>query len=102
MSEEPRLEHRMNRAMSVANTVWREIRDFIPHNCQHEAFDRMLNVFHQHGVEIITDRDRRDMGLPPRGPDGWTAEEIFVLEQLRLDAMMNVIVPMSSSVKISK
>jgi len=48
-----------------------------------ELFDHMW----KEGVEIVTDEDRRMAGLPPRGADGWTFEEIAILEQRRLEIM---------------
>jgi len=40
------------------------------------------------GAEIISDYTRELAGLPPRGPDGWTFEEIIELEKRRLEIMM--------------
>ena len=39
------------------------------------------------GVEVFTDYDRQEAGLPPRGLDGWTVEELLALEKMRLDAL---------------
>lgn len=39
------------------------------------------------GIEILSDQMRSDLGLPPRGPDGWTMEEIMALEERRLEMM---------------
>lgn len=39
------------------------------------------------GIEILSDQMRADIGLPPRGPDGWTVEEIIALEEKRLEIM---------------
>lgn len=39
------------------------------------------------GVEILTDDDRRAAGLPERGPEGWTIEELIILEEKRLEVM---------------
>ncbi|TIL36189.1 hypothetical protein [Mesorhizobium sp.] len=97
-----RSNHRMLRARALANEVWREINGFIADECKREVCDRLMAVFMREGVEVLTDHNRQDLGLPPRGPDGWTEQEIFVFEQLRLDAMMNVVVPMSSSLKIGE
>jgi len=30
------------------------------------------------GAEVLTDYDRHELGLPPRGPDGWTFEELRI------------------------
>lgn len=48
----------------------------------------IMDLLTAEGVEVLTDRMRADIGLSPRGPDGWTAEEILALEAHRLDAML--------------
>lgn len=49
--------------------------------------------FRTEGVEIITDATRAEAGLLPRGPDGWTIEEMQILERRRLEAMYSVTPP---------
>ena len=39
------------------------------------------------GVEVLTDHHRNEMGLPPRGPNGWTENEIRAYEERLLLAM---------------
>lgn len=41
------------------------------------------------GVEVFTDYDRQEIGLPPRGPDGWTVTEMHALENKRLEALIS-------------
>lgn len=48
-----------------------------------ELFDKL----YEEGIEIVTDHTRAAMGLPPRGPDGWTMEELIALEQKRLEML---------------
>lgn len=48
-----------------------------------ELFEKLW----EEGVEIITDQIRAEIGLPPRGPEGWTVEELVVLEERRIEAM---------------
>lgn len=66
------------------STVERNIADDIHH--------QLLTTFLDHGVEIITDADRAEAGLPPRGREGWTGVELCILEHARLSAMMAPIV----------
>lgn len=47
----------------------------------------LSGLLRSHGAEIISDADRAAFGLPPRGPDGWTQEEIVALERRRLEVM---------------
>lgn len=51
------------------------------------------------GAELVTDWDRDQAGLPPRGSLGWTIEELRVLEYRRLEAMLQ---PMPSVVRLTE
>lgn len=50
--------------------------------------------FRSEGVEIITDALRSEAGLPPRGDDGWTIDELTVLERRRIELMMGPLPPL--------
>lgn len=39
------------------------------------------------GVEVMTDWHRQQIGLEPRGPDGWTAQEIADYDRHILEVM---------------
>ncbi len=56
-------------------------------DCMRDLTRELLDELYARGVEIITDEDRIAAGLPPRGPDGWTMEEIVALEKRRLELM---------------
>ncbi len=58
-----------------------------PHRFEQELYERLGAELNKYGAEIISDSDRAQYGLSPRGPDGWTAEEITALEQKRLEAL---------------
>ncbi len=49
------------------------------------------------GVEVLTDYHRAEMGLPPRGPNGWTEDEIHLYEKRLSHAMRTTIPPTFSS-----
>lgn len=69
-------------------------------NAMREIHCDLFDKFHEQGVEIITDYTRQEAGLPPRGPDGWTTEELIALEQRRLELMrrpMQFVVPIEGS-----
>lgn len=91
-----RVDVRQRRAQSLAaavmDKVHREINAINPDDIQHQAAEivyyAMLDVMCDEGVEVLTDHTRSAAGLPPRGPDGWTIEEILALERARLDALM--------------
>jgi hypothetical protein len=52
-----------------------------------DAYEALLELFHNEGVDVITDAQRADAGLPPRGPDGYTMEEMVAIEKRRLDML---------------
>lgn len=56
-------------------------------NAMREIHNELFDKFHEQGVEIVTDYIRSDLGLPPRNSEGWTNEELVLLEQRRLDLM---------------
>lgn len=59
-----------------------------------DAGRALQQMFHEAGADIITDADRRVAGLTDRGPSGLTAQELSILENRKLEAMMQPIRPM--------
>lgn len=49
--------------------------------------EQLMDLFARDGIEILSDHDRQQYGLPPRGPDGWTVNEIIAMEKLKLEIM---------------
>ncbi len=52
------------------------------------------------GAHLVTDYDRHEAGLPPRGPDGWTVEELIAMEKRRIEALyapITVTVPLAKA-----
>lgn len=85
-------DRRLHRAQVIAAQIMR-LAD--PHLCEHgernshKAFyEELVKFLWNSGFEILTDADRADAGLPIRGRNGWTADELRALENARLDAMM--------------
>lgn len=82
-------------AAEVIHKLWPRIDatdpEELPHRVMSIVRDTMLEVMHQQGVEVMTDYTRAEIGLPPRGPDGWTVEEIVALEKQRLDLLLQPI-----------
>ena len=88
-----RMDVRRRRAESLAVAILREIDDHVARESWRDIHHKLLDLLTMEGVEILTDADRATIGLPPRGPDGWTAEEIVALENHRLQALLR---PMQS------
>lgn len=59
---------------------------------ERDVYEKLMETCEQHGIELISDEDRELVGLPPRGPDGWTDEEIIALERVRLELMLRPVV----------
>lgn len=90
-----RMNLRVHRARALAAAVIQELEHNDLSNTRdvrRAVHDTVLRVFHDHGVEVLTDFDREQFGLPPRGPDGWTVDEIFALEKRRLEMMTRPVV----------
>lgn len=66
-----------------------------PYLCEHhpdnhahkKCAEALLREFCSSGAEIITDFQRSEAGLPPRGEFGLTAYELQTLEERRLEMM---------------
>lgn len=84
-----RLNLRRHRAMVLAAEVSRIIEPHLkPESNPQDTHDAIKDLFFQQGVEVLTDYTRSELGLPPRGPDGWTTEEILSMERIRLERML--------------
>lgn len=60
----------------IADRNWRDVQ---------EALELLLS---REGVEVLTDEDRANAGLPPRGPTGWTTDELLAYEKRKLEVML--------------
>jgi hypothetical protein len=78
---------RERRAFELAHAIMKETVDFVPRRLEREFFRRLVDVLETAGVEVITDAERERAGLPPRGPEGWTAPELLALERAWLEAL---------------
>jgi DUF1009 family protein len=75
------------RAQRLARAVVEKIRPNLADGEEASVLAELTQVFSDLGVEVLTDEDRAEYGLPPRGPDGWTEEEIKAIEQRRRAAL---------------
>jgi hypothetical protein len=88
----PRIDKRRLRAQALVHRILQIVSKHLSdedyrRNALREINYDLMELCMKEGVEIITDYTRTDMGLPQRGPDGWTMEEIIALEQRRLELM---------------
>lgn len=91
-----RINLRERRAHMVAAAVSSAITPFLPPDVRYDrVMHAIIEVLVSEGIDILTDEDRRQASLPPRGPDGWTAQELHALEAARLEALARpIFVPM--------
>lgn len=95
-----RLNHRQMRAQRVAAAIMNEFDRRAVAEDRHDRrrlYEALIDVLESEGVEIFTDHDRAVAGLPARGPDGWTLEEIAAFDCRMLDALLKpvtMIVPL--------
>lgn len=79
------------RADALTAHVMRVISPFITdyeNNAHARAQEELRKVFHSAGVEIVTDIDRAQAGLMPRNDQGYTVEELQILDMRRREAML--------------
>jgi hypothetical protein len=62
-----------------------------------EIGEDLQKQFEEHGYEIMSDHQREQLKLPPRGPDGWTADEILAWEQYRRQMMLKPVIMVSKA-----
>lgn len=90
---------RANAIVHLVLGIVREQRDRHGDDWERYAARELFEQITTEGMEIVTDACRAAAGLSPRGPLGWTAEELAVLEATRLDALLRPImclVPLSN------
>lgn len=92
------IDKRRLRAMALTAHILQIVGRYIPHNSERDPMRdlayELQEALEKNGAEIISDFDRQEWGLPPRGPDGWTIEEIMAMEKRRLEYMLAPMPPM--------
>lgn len=87
-----RIDKRRMRAMALTAQIMQIVGKYVPHDrerdLQRDLHYELQEAMEKVGAEIISDYDRQQYGLPARGPDGWTMEEIVALEKRRLEMML--------------
>ncbi len=90
--EVPRIDKRRMRAEQMTHHILRALERHIPDSARHDAFYSVLELLYDEGVEVVTDHHRAELGLPPRGPDGWTDQEIVAMEHATMALMLKPII----------
>ena len=81
---------------AIVHLVMEAVRKHIPDegNAHKHAVYDLRDALESAGIDIITNEEREKAGLPPRGPKGWTYEELKVLEVKRMEALLRPLPPM--------
>ena len=95
LDELQRINLRQRRAYGLAHELMNRIMKASPYlhyqadgREQCAIHDAITGFLAEVGAEIVTDHDRSEAGLPPRGPDGWTVEELIALERRRIEVLL--------------
>jgi hypothetical protein len=95
-----RVDLRRRRAEALVAMTMQAIDPFLNRQidtARSDAFYALLDLFTTRGVEVLTDADRADAGLPCRGEDGWTPNELEALEKVRLATLLRPLTVFASS-----
>ncbi len=92
-------EHRRVRANVLTAHIMQIVGKYI---CEHDdgrknmrrAHEELFESLYESGAEVITDQDRAEAGLEPRGPLGLTREQLRIIEAKRTMAMLGPMPPM--------
>jgi hypothetical protein len=98
LDEMQRIDKRRLRAMALTSMIMQIVGKYVPRDqerdCMRDLHYELQEAMEKAGAEIVSDYDRQQWGLSPRGPDGWTMEEIVELEKRRLELMYAPMPPM--------
>lgn len=87
-----RVDKRRMRAMALTAQIMQIVGKYVPREHERDLHRDLIyelqEALEKVGAEVVSDFDRQQYGLPPRGPDGWTMEEIIALEKRRLEIML--------------
>lgn len=87
---------RRRRAQALTATVMQIVGKRMPHAENRELRDICRDIedtLRGQGYEVLNDLDRETLGFPPRGPDGWTIDELRALEAKRLEVLTRPMPP---------
>ena len=88
-----RMNVRRMRAEVLADFILRTLSPYIQDDDLVYAAHTLIKALAGAGVEVVDDAMRRHLGLPARGPDGWTAEEIRALDVARMAVILRPVEP---------
>lgn len=86
----PELRHHRARALTahIMSIVCKHLCDHGGARGHRDASRELFEALYESGAEVITDADRAAAGLPARGPYGLTIEQLRILDERYMEAML--------------
>lgn len=85
----PNIDMRRVRAQNLMGSIMQEISPFLQDDQRRDVHEAIYTLLWRKGVEVLTDHERHALGLPDRGNEGWTQEELQILELKRQELLLN-------------
>ena len=86
------------RAQRLTSAIMQEITPFLSED-KRDIHNAIYELLWRSGADMITDHDRREAGLPDRDNNGYTYEELRILENKRIELMLSPMQPFLQSTK---
>lgn len=71
----------------LAHAIVKDIEPHIFEGEQRDVLEKLYRMFHAAGIDVITDEDRANAGLPARDAYGWTDAELQAIERWRTELL---------------
>lgn len=83
------------RAQRLTGAIMNEISRLIEGDNAREINRAIYDLLWRSGADMITDHDRSNAGLPDRGNNGYTHDELHILEAKRIQMLLSPMPPFS-------
>ncbi len=77
------------RTQRLTASIMQEILPLLNDDQPRDVREAIYNLLWRSGAEVLTDYERKEIGLPDRNNDGWTDDELRALEARRLEVMLS-------------
>ncbi len=82
------------RAQQLTASIMQELNPLLRDDQRRDVHEAVYSLLWRSGAEVLTDSARREAGLPDRNNEGWTADELRVLEAKRLEVLLGPVPPL--------
>lgn len=70
-------------------SIMQELSPLLEDDQQRDVREAIHKLLWRSGAEFLTDHDRRECGLPDRNNEGWTPDELRILEAKRIEMLLS-------------